>query len=380
MPRVPNPERTFDFNDRKLRVLQTPPAGKQVDYFDTKARGLGLRLSYGGRRSWFVMYSDAGGNRQRVSLGQYGKIEDGMVPLADARKRAKAKLGEVATGKSPAAERAAERVAPTVKALAADFVEHQKTRRRTWKKQESILNRDVLPKIGGMKARHVRRADVRAMLRKIAERPAPVLANRAHEISRRMFNWALDEEIYGIEYNPADRIERWEESSRDRWLTTEEIAVYWRELDAEPDRAATALRLLLLTAQRQQNVLAMRWSQIDWGDSVWTCPARETKTNETYIVPLSPIVIQILKGLKDDAEEGVDWVFKKRGADGPADRTFIAKSHTRACERAGIEGYVMHDDRHTFSTHSARMGIPEFIRSRVLHHSGGKTRSTQTNR
>ena len=373
MPRPPNPERTFEFTDRKLKSLPPPPGGreKQRDHFDTNVKGLGLRLSYGGKRSFFVMYADGGGKRQRFTLGEYGKIENGKLSLAVGRKKAKAKLGEVATGKSPAAELAAVRQAPVFSDLAADFIAEQSKKKKSWQRQGRILERDVLPEIGGLKARDVTRADIKAMLRKITERPAPVLANRAHEIVRRMFNFAIEEETYGVEHNPAERIERQEEKSRGRWLTVEEISAYWRALDDEPPRAAAALRLLLLTAQRQQNVLAMRGDQIEWNDNVWTCPASETKTEETYVIPLAPMVLETLGELKADANSG--WIFEKRGEEAPADRTFIAKPHRRACIRAGIENYTIHDHRHSFATHAARMGISEFIRGRVLHHSIGKT-------
>ena len=68
-------KRSFEFTDRALKGLPIPPKEKpepvwdkedeewrqppwgQVDYFDLKARGLGLRISYGGRRSFFAMYS-----------------------------------------------------------------------------------------------------------------------------------------------------------------------------------------------------------------------------------------------------------------------------------------------------------------------------------
>ena len=51
--------RTFEFTDRAVKGLPLPPKPQQLDYFDTKERGLGLRVSYGGKRSFFVMYGGA---------------------------------------------------------------------------------------------------------------------------------------------------------------------------------------------------------------------------------------------------------------------------------------------------------------------------------
>ncbi len=122
--------RTFEFTDRALKGLPIPPKPKQLDYFDAKTRGLGLRVSYGGRKSFFAMYSNTAGKRQRVSLGEYGRIEHGKLSLAEARKRAKVEMGEVAKDQDPAADARAARSTPTVRTLATDFIAMQHKRGR----------------------------------------------------------------------------------------------------------------------------------------------------------------------------------------------------------------------------------------------------------
>ena len=81
------PPRTFEFRDRSIPRLEIPPKPKQYDYFDTKTRGLGLRISYGGKRTFFVLYGPAA-KRQRHTLGEYGRIEEGRLSLAEARRQA----------------------------------------------------------------------------------------------------------------------------------------------------------------------------------------------------------------------------------------------------------------------------------------------------
>ena len=61
-------KRTFLFTDKALKGKSIPPKPQQLDYFDTKVRGLGLRISYGGRKSFFAMYINRDGNRQRLLL------------------------------------------------------------------------------------------------------------------------------------------------------------------------------------------------------------------------------------------------------------------------------------------------------------------------
>ncbi len=368
-------ERTFEFTDRALKGLPIPPKPKQLDFFDTKARGLGLRISYGGRRTFFVMYSNSAGKRQRVSLGEYGQIEHGNLSLAQARKRAKAQLGEVAKDRDPAAEVRAVRSAPTVQDLAADFIAMQRKRgKKSAGRQERILARDVLPTIGKMKARDVRRGDIKTLLSEITNRPAPILANRAHEIIRAMFNFGIEEEDYGLENNPADRLgkHRNPEQGRDRWLSLDEIRDYWRALDEEPTAAASALRLCLLTGQRQQNVLGMSVDQLALDDRLWIIPASTTKTARTYKVPLSAPAASIIEARIAELEGAgpVTWLFPRRiGGDGPAGLDFTGLTHRAACKRASIADYVPHDHRHTFATHMEQMGVSRLIWDGIMGHS-----------
>jgi len=274
-------ERTFEFTDRALKGLPVPPKPQQLDYFDAKARGLGLRISYGGRRSFFAMYSNSAGKRQRVSLGEYGRLEHGKISLAEARKRAKAHLGEVAKDRDPAAEVRVAKSGLTVKALATDFIAMQRKRgKKSAGIQERRLARAVLPILGDYKARDLTRADIKSIMDKITERGAPIEANRVHEVIRTMLNYGLEEETYGLETNAADRLGRHRnpEPRRDRWLTTTEIGVYWKALDHESPAPAAALRLCLLTGQRQANVLGLRLDQLALEDRLWIIPARTTKT------------------------------------------------------------------------------------------------------
>jgi integrase len=53
--------------------------------------------------------------------------------------------------------------------------------------------------------------------------------------------------------------------------------------------------LSLLTGQRQANVLAMEWSELDLSNAIWRIPRSKTKTTREYVVPLVSEVIEILQ-------------------------------------------------------------------------------------
>ena len=60
---------TCSFSNRWIEAIKLPETG-QLDYFDERTTGLGLRLSSAGQKSWFVMYRHAGRLR-RYTMGTY---------------------------------------------------------------------------------------------------------------------------------------------------------------------------------------------------------------------------------------------------------------------------------------------------------------------
>jgi hypothetical protein len=113
--------------DALIRNLAPHPA-KQVDHYDSKISGFGVRVSPQGTRSFFVWYR-IGEDARRLTLGRYPTMS-----LAEARKRAQQARLEVANGKDPAAEKQRARAAYTGElfgALVDDFVEkHAKRKTR----------------------------------------------------------------------------------------------------------------------------------------------------------------------------------------------------------------------------------------------------------
>ncbi len=171
----------------------------------------------------------------------------------------------------------------------------------------------------------------------------------------------VDEEADGWERNP--------ENKRDRFLVTESLGAYGRELDRESAGPRDALWLVVLTGQRQQSVLSMRRDQLFLEDQLWRVPASATKTNEVYRVPLSKWAVKIIKDRLAAIAPGEVWLFpKRRGDAGPAGLTYLAKPHKRTCERAGITDYRAHDHRHTFATHADAAGVPRLIWDGILGH------------
>ena len=83
-------------------------------------------------------------------------------------------------------ERKEERDAPTVAALADEYLEKwAKPRKRSWREDTRILQKDVLPAWGHRKAKDITRRDVIGLLDDIVDRGAGIMANRTLATIRR---------------------------------------------------------------------------------------------------------------------------------------------------------------------------------------------------
>src|SRR5262249_7569834 len=229
----------------------------QIDYWDESLPGFGIRLSAGGARAWMLMYR-SGRRKVRLKLGTYPAM-----PLAKAREEARKALACVQTGGDPAVERRAERDADSFGQLAASYLErHAKRNKRSWKTDEEVLNRDVLPKWRHRGARDIAKRDVRDLIQRIVDRGAPIMANRTFEIVRRIFTWAIAEDYLSI--SPCVGLEKpAKENRRDRVLTEDEIRAVWMAAEKEAPFIAAIFKLRLVTAQRGGEIVSMRRTDID---------------------------------------------------------------------------------------------------------------------
>jgi integrase len=177
----------------------------------------------------------------RLTLGRFD-----VLPLVDARELARDALKSAARGHDPGLKKDRDREAPTFKQLADRYVEeYAKPRKRTWQKDQRLLEKNLIPGLGRHKAHMITRADLRAELNKVKNRPAPVEAHRTFEVVRRLFNWAIEEEI--LTENPAAKLAKpAEEIPRERTLTADELQILWRALDDAIPIVRSVFRLMML--------------------------------------------------------------------------------------------------------------------------------------
>ncbi len=350
MPRI-------HLTSRKLDSLKSPKAG-QADFWDEDLPGFGVRISAAGRKTWTVMYR-LGRRKVRLTLGTYPPV-----PLAKARDEAKAALARVQGGGDPAAERRAERDADSFGQLAAAYIEkYAKPNKRSWKTDQEVLNRDVLPKWRHRRAGDINRRDARDLVQGIVDRGAPIMANRTFEILRRIFKWAISEDY--LTASPMTGLTKpAKENQRDRVLTEDEIRAVWGAIEAEPPLVAAIVKLRLITAQRGGEVMSMSWPDIEESTNWWTIPAERAKNGLSHRVPLSSLAIAVLDEVKP-LGKGSPWVFPSQRKGRHLEQLVQAAHRIR--DRSKVD-FTPHDLRRTAASLMTGMGVSRLTVSKILNH------------
>jgi integrase len=372
-----------------LFVERAPaPVGGRMEYFDASFPGLALRVTENGRKSWSLFYR-FNGRLRRFTIGRYPAIKPGQ-----ARREATNALERVRQGIDPADEKRARRNKPspeaeTFEAIVQDYLErHVKRNSATVTHQEAKrdLEYNVLPKWRNRPLASISRRDAIDLIDGLVERGVVIQANRTLARLRALFNWAIEKDR--ISASPVDHIKPpTKERARDRALSDDEIRWFWQACDEIGWPFGAVFKLLLLTAQRRDEVGGMKWTEINVDKRTWTLPRHRVKSDRGHEVHLSDAAIEVLRSLPRITGGGneQDLVFTVTGTTavsgfGNAKRRFDlimaeARRHSLGLsERTEIPEWRLHDLRRTAATGMARLNIAPHVVDKVLNHSGGTIR------
>jgi integrase len=389
-------------NDRKIKQLVT--AAKPFEMAD--GSGLWLRLREGATAATFRFRYRYGGNPQVMVLGKYG---DGGLSLKDARDQADS-LNTDLTKNIDIAEAAKEREreaiaksqgadnAYTVAKLADDFLKQYGTKTKKirgedgklvsvkvprWKHPEIVVARfekDIRPHLGHIPVDDVKVHHVQAMLNAIVDRDAPTTANDVLRWTRKLFDYAINQERTSLARNPAARLTDeeagGEELARDRALSRDELVKFFeamRKTQGFSMQNVHTFKLLLLLAVRKSELVEAPVSEFgDLKAAMWELPAERTKTEVDIDIPLSKSAVTALKELMR-LGDGSDYLLPARKMQKlmlphiHENTLNVALSKVRK-HMAGVPHFHVHDLRRTARTHLAALGVDRFIAERCLNH------------
>ena len=330
--------------------------------WDRDLPGFGIRVYASGRKVWCVQTRGPGGGPRRVALGRLAEM-----PPDEARRRAAEVIDRIKQGLDPVpAPPAAE---PTVADLAERYMEaHVKVncRPNTVESLGRIMRQYIVPELGGLRLSEVDRPHISALHHKMRDKPCQ--ANAVVGVIARMFRLA---EAWGMappRPNPCRSIRRYAETPRERFLTPEEYRRLGRALDAaEADgsvfpTAVPAIRLLLLTGCRRNEIVKLKWDDVD--RTAGELRLRDGKTGWRS-VPLTPAVEHVLASIP--RIEGNPWVITGQK---PGDHLkSLDMIWQRIRKRAKLDDVRIHDARHSYASRALALGEGLSMIGALLGHS-----------
>ena len=353
------------FTDRQIKSLK--PKKTRYEVWEDNGKGFGVRVAPTSRKSFIFLYRFQGTSR-RMTFGNYPETSLADAHATHSKARQVLERGaDPATVEQDAKEES--RRSPSIKRLAAEYIgKYAKPRKRSWKEDERILNKDVVPRWGKRKAQDITRRDIILLLDEIVDRGALIQANRTLATIRKMYSFAMGRGI--LESSPCVAIPApSKENRRDRVLNETEIKTFWNKLStAKMEKYTTlALKLQLITAQRKGEVAGAEWVNFDLKDGWWTIPAEKSKNGLPHRVPLSSFAIETLNELKIISGDS-KWLFPSPRNGQHIAETSVDHAVRENAEHFEVDHFTPHDLRRTAASMMTASGIQRLTVAKVLNH------------
>ena len=338
---------------------------KDAVFWDRHLPGFGVRVYTTGRKVYVVQTRGPGGPK-RVTIGWHGEVS------ADkARKQATVIIDRIKRGEDPMPSE------PAPEWTMADLAERYmcahvevNCRPSTAKNRRNTVAKYILPELGRLPIGAVNQKQVAALHYKL--RDMPYQANETLNVLAKMFSLA---EAWGMtppRRNPCRAVRKYKEHRRERFLTPDEYRRLGRVLDEAEEEgsvsshAIAAIRLLMLTGCRRNEILKLRWDEVD-------LKAGELRLSDSKTGPrtvfLSPEAVQLLEGLPRVLDN--PWVIP--GRTGGTYMRNINDPWEIIRDRAGLEDVRIHDLRHSFASRALALGESLPMIGKLLGHSQVET-------
>jgi integrase len=334
-----------------------------------RPRGTGsldVRTDTTGRRSWYGRYYE--GNRRVVRL--LGRVKTSSAPGLT-RAQAEAKLRELVAG-AEGAPGLGERL--TIAQAGARYIEHAARRGR---KRSTLMNLDseirvhLAPFFGERAISSIAPEDVADLVRALERTLAPKTVRNVIATLSAILRFGAAPRRRWVASNAATAIElpAVPEAQEIRYLDLDELDLVIAHAPAGPFRALDAAlwRTAAMTGLRRGELLALRWSDVDW-------LASRIRVRRSYVrgefgtpksrrstrsVPMATEVAAALEALSATTELSDDaLVFGHPQTGEPLHEANTGRRFARAMQDAGLGHHRFHDLRHTFGTTMAAAGVP----------------------
>ena len=372
--------------DKQIRDAKPKNTVYRLRDTQSVVRGFGVVIAPSGAKSFFLAYtSPEDGRRKQVTLGKYP-----VVKLANARRLALEYRGRIDSGIDLAREkqqaiahnmeqRSLGTLGDLLDLYIADLEQDEK---RTAKEVKRIKGKDIPSYLLSRPAHLVSRDDILDVLAAIAQRGAKVHSDNVRAYLRAAFElgihaqsmtrWRGKAPRFSVAHNPVATIKRTltRKPKGQRALSEAEVRELWNT-DLLTPQMHLALKFILASGQRVEEVLHATLDEFDLVKRLWTIPGerRKTrgKTSEPQLVPLADLHDGLLEEIRNTSND-LRFLFPARGTVGPRRYDSLTKAVTVFVKSSGISSFSARDLRRTFITLAGSMGISLEMRNRLQGH------------
>ncbi|WP_188678155.1 tyrosine-type recombinase/integrase [Neptunicoccus cionae] len=350
-----------NINETFTKRADAPEKGNKIHY-DAAIKGFGLRITKAGTKSFILNYN-INRRERRMTIGSHPAWS-----AAAAREEAKRLRRLIDRGQDPLEDRNKRKAAPNVADL---FSEYERAHlptlsKRSQSDQRSMWSKFILPELQFIQVRELTSNHIDRLHARVSE-AGPTRANRVLEVLRKALNLAIR---WGwIEKNPADGFRRNTEQPRERYLTPAEYERVFSALDRMPNqRAANAIRLLVLTGARRGEILSLEWCDLDLEQGLLNRPPHKSKDRKRKRIPLSDEALLLLKTMKEGATS--NYLFPTATGTHMSD---LNRPWTWLKKETNLQDLRIHDLRHSFASVLISGGASLEAIGKLLGHSQYQT-------
>lgn len=347
-----------------VRQCACPDGARRIDFFDEVVPGFMLEVRRSGGKTFYQRYRDAGGRERQFKIGPAS-----VLSVSQARRKARTILAEAILGADPQQQREELRGIPTLAEFVREsYLPYVKNVKRSWQTDETMLRVHILDKFGAHRLDQITDQGIAGLISRMRDVGyASGTTNRVLVLLRFIFNLAKKWGVPGSAKNPTAGLKTAPDVCRERFLTQDEARRLLVALDADENQvAAPAIKLLILTGARRNEITHAKWEYVNWEKRTLLVP--RAKSGRPRSIHLNSAALELLRSVPRTDNP---YIFPSPVTGRPSPSMHFPWFRIR--ERAGLFDVRLHDLRHSFASILVNQGVSLYVVQGLLGHTQART-------
>ena len=249
------------------------------------------------------------------------------------------------------------------------YLPHIRLRKRSWSVDERIARQHLSPTFGARELADIQRHEVEDWLHGLSSSGlAPATCNRILAAFKTICSLAVMRGLLPAGQSPCTGVSPFKiHAQRERYLSRDEAQRLMRALEKSDRQESFAIRLLLLTGARKNEILKARWEDVRLDQRLLSVPL--SKSGKPRHIPLSDEAIAVIRAIP--RQPGNPWLFPGRAPGKPLSDLYLFWNKLR--RELGLADVRIHDLRHTFASFLVNAGHSLYEVQKLLGHGDPRT-------